>query len=128
VRVDAVFIAGGGSGPCLIWARSGPWLRLRRQLDTTHCVAFSSTIIPAGVTGSVGAAGLANDGGGLFWRQDEDLSTGVHHWALYAWRLPARMGFGHAHSCFLSDRLVSMGALRSSVSFYHHVARFLGPW
>jgi hypothetical protein len=79
VRIDAVFIAGGGSGPRLIWARSGPWLRLRRQLDATHCVAFSSTIVPAGVTGSVGAAGLANDGGGLFWRQDEDLSDTYSH-------------------------------------------------
>jgi hypothetical protein len=43
-------------------------------------------------------------------------------------RLRSQMRFGNAHPYFLSNRLISEGALWSSASCYHHVAWFLGPW
>jgi hypothetical protein len=72
----ALVVFGGGPGARPILARSGSWLRLCKRHDATHCVAFSSTVVPVGVTGSVGLLVLRIIEAVLefFSRQEEDLS------------------------------------------------------
>jgi hypothetical protein len=63
-HADAVVVSGGRSGPCLIWARYGPWFQLDQKHGARCCAAFSSVVLLAWVIGSAGAAGLTNNGGG----------------------------------------------------------------